>query len=350
MAKAQSPGDAEKKLQELKLSRRGKKGSITKRMQHINKMVEDGGSRRVIRTLITALRTKFDELNDVCTQIAASTEEVDEINCTEELQASVDLCIVLAEDDLEARRDDPPSTGSVASAWVANCTSRMFDGEAASEGSMSSDEARSEMPDDDQHRESQLQGMDHFVSQTNQFSTGREQVQDTRTTLHGTGIGNKAVGEGTKSGITAEEDVQSGRTLTFVNPPKSRTVSELFNSNTRPTNNHSTGTKDDVNKSIKGDSFDTATHGEMASQAGNGDGGTRKRPAQGPMAFKAERPDWIKRRVQSEAKKLSAQTVRESNFLNTQPTSQPLGTGAIPHPPANKYFSDPPFSGCSEVG
>ena len=133
MARKGDSCEMERTLARLKNSRTGKKGSITKRMRRIEALVDEGGSRRVIRSLVTALGKVFEELQDVCAQISSLAEEVDENNCIEDIRGQVEECIAVAEDNLEARKDDPDSTGSIASLWVREYESFVGDQDAGTE-------------------------------------------------------------------------------------------------------------------------------------------------------------------------------------------------------------------------
>ena len=105
--------DLESRLKQLKYSRRGKKGPITKRIQQINALVEQSAGRRRIQMLLDALLTVFEELTGVCNLIpSCSGGEDDEFNNLEELRMEVDDCRALVADYLERRREDPPSSDS----------------------------------------------------------------------------------------------------------------------------------------------------------------------------------------------------------------------------------------------
>ena len=43
---------------------------------------------------------------------------MDDLNSLEEIRMEVEMCIAMANDDLEARKDDPPSTEDNTSSWV----------------------------------------------------------------------------------------------------------------------------------------------------------------------------------------------------------------------------------------
>ena len=63
-----------KSLDQLKLSRRGKKAAITKRIAVINRLVSESGSRRKINVLLAALMQVFEETHEVCKRIAVLSE------------------------------------------------------------------------------------------------------------------------------------------------------------------------------------------------------------------------------------------------------------------------------------
>ena len=110
-----------KSLDQLKLSRRGKKGAITKMIVVINRLVSESGSRRKINALLAALMQVFEETQQVCERIAVLSEETDELNCLEEVRANIDECVADAKDYLEERADDPASISSFTSSWVRKC-------------------------------------------------------------------------------------------------------------------------------------------------------------------------------------------------------------------------------------
>jgi len=106
------------KLKKLRFLRRGKKASITKRINMLNSMVSEGGSRRIISSLVDKLRVVFEETQVVCDQIAGMSEEMDELNCLEALRITMDMCVAFAIDYLQEHKDDPPSMSSFTSSWV----------------------------------------------------------------------------------------------------------------------------------------------------------------------------------------------------------------------------------------
>ena len=108
----------QKRLAILRRSRTGKKGSITKRIKKLEKVVSEAGSKRVIRALSSGLEAVFAELLQVCDEITRLSSEVDPLNCIEEIRTDVEICIVEARDHLEARQDEPNSSQSYTSSWV----------------------------------------------------------------------------------------------------------------------------------------------------------------------------------------------------------------------------------------
>ena len=110
--------DVEKSLARLKLSRRGKKAAITKRVQRIEKYIVESGSRKLISKLFSDLTKVFSGLEGVCKEILDISENVDENNCLENYRIEVEECRAIVEDCLESRKDEPPSSsGSVISSW-----------------------------------------------------------------------------------------------------------------------------------------------------------------------------------------------------------------------------------------
>ena len=118
MAETRSDKELEKHLKTLKGQRTWKKGAITKRIKKLESLVNDRGRRSLIRAGIVGLQTVFDELNQVCAGIASMTEEVDDLNCLEEIRLNVEMCVAMAKEDLKMRKDDPPSTEDNTSSWV----------------------------------------------------------------------------------------------------------------------------------------------------------------------------------------------------------------------------------------
>ena len=96
-------------------SRRGKKSSITKRINHIDLIVADGGSRTQLVYLIDALTT----VQTVCDELATLDPDAD-VEYVDKENLRIDSCVGEAKAYLECRRDDPLSTGSLCEEWVQN--------------------------------------------------------------------------------------------------------------------------------------------------------------------------------------------------------------------------------------
>ena len=118
--------EARRKLTKLKRSRTGKKGAITKRIAQLNGMAEAGGmSRRQMRYMMEKLIEVYSELEKVCdeiTDISELFEEIDDLNCIEDVRMNVDTCVALVTEHIESRQDELSSSfGSVRTlSWVAN--------------------------------------------------------------------------------------------------------------------------------------------------------------------------------------------------------------------------------------
>ena len=110
----------EKRFEKLKFMRRGKKGAITKRIEKLEKLVEENGSRRIAKGLLKALQVVFEELQKVCNEISFISDEIDEFNCLETIRMNVDESAENVLNYLEERKDDPASSGtlSLTGSWV----------------------------------------------------------------------------------------------------------------------------------------------------------------------------------------------------------------------------------------
>ena len=85
-------------------SRRGKKGSITKRIAQINRIVEDGGSRSQTTFLIDALVKVQQALQALCEELVSLDPDTDSEWLDEE-NLRIDTCIGEAKDYLKRRKD-----------------------------------------------------------------------------------------------------------------------------------------------------------------------------------------------------------------------------------------------------
>ena len=106
-------------LKKLKWSRRGKKSAITKRLDILDRMISEGGSRRIISALLDKMQKSLEELQQVCDQISSYTDSVDEDNCLETVRINVDTCVAFAMEYLEERKNDESTvTSSTTSSWI----------------------------------------------------------------------------------------------------------------------------------------------------------------------------------------------------------------------------------------
>ena len=107
----------EVKVTKLKNSCSGKKGSITRRIDELNRLVSESGSRTRIKFLheamlevYRALKVSFNKLSEL-----VDTPEYDWL---ESIDASVGVCTAEVSEYIESRRDDPSSTSSLTDSWV----------------------------------------------------------------------------------------------------------------------------------------------------------------------------------------------------------------------------------------
>ena len=98
--------DTVRRLKKLKGSRTGKKGSITKRINQLEKFVEEKQGRRATQLLVGALETVYRELEEVCEEISNLDEEYDPNNDIEDVRFQVETCVAIVTQHLEARKED----------------------------------------------------------------------------------------------------------------------------------------------------------------------------------------------------------------------------------------------------
>ena len=153
-------------LVQLKYARRGKKAAVTNRIKDLERIMSEGGRRTVVRLLRDGLLTVFGELYEVCMKISAFGEE-DEYNCLEGVRTKVDACAAVVEDYLEARKDQPPSEGSVTSSYMKDYTRKWLRETQSGNGSGSgSDGSASRIGSQSPARSQEgvhLPGMDDFL-------------------------------------------------------------------------------------------------------------------------------------------------------------------------------------------
>ena len=111
--------DMARRLKKLKASRTGKKGSITKRMNQLERFVSERNGRRATQLLVGALQTVYQELVEVCEEISTLDGEDDPNNDIEDVLFEVESCVAMVVEYLEARREEPRTeSSSVALSWV----------------------------------------------------------------------------------------------------------------------------------------------------------------------------------------------------------------------------------------
>ena len=101
-----------RKLKKLKASRTGKKGSITKRINQLERFVSEKNGRRATQLLVGALQTVFQELVEVCEEISTLDGEDDPNNEIEDVRFEVESCVAMVVEYLEARREEPRTENS----------------------------------------------------------------------------------------------------------------------------------------------------------------------------------------------------------------------------------------------
>ena len=107
----------ERRLKTLKLSRRGKKISITARVKQLGELVEKKEKKRMITYLMDCLHTVFSELEQVCVDISNLTPEdaEDEYNDIEDVRIKVETCTAMVAAHLDSRADEEVSVSSLTS-------------------------------------------------------------------------------------------------------------------------------------------------------------------------------------------------------------------------------------------
>ena len=117
---AEASDEKDKKIHNLKNLRRGKKASITRRINRIHRIVSDSGSRTKVSGLLELLlecleKTRQD--NDAILQL--NNHDQDDVEWFQEVLESVDECRVEVAEYLAARQDDDPSPdASETASWV----------------------------------------------------------------------------------------------------------------------------------------------------------------------------------------------------------------------------------------
>ena len=106
-----------RRYDQLMASRRGKKGSITTRIQVITRIICESGSRSQLQFLMDALLDVRTALQKVCDELYTLSDDVDSEWMDEE-NLRVDMCVSDVKAYLDRRKDDPPSAGSLTDSWV----------------------------------------------------------------------------------------------------------------------------------------------------------------------------------------------------------------------------------------
>ena len=107
----------DKRILQLKRIRSGKKGSITKRITQLDRLVSEGGSRTQISYLLEALLVVQKAIQAIHEELL-SLESDPETDWIEVENHRIDTCVSEAKAYLEAREGEPASTASLAASWV----------------------------------------------------------------------------------------------------------------------------------------------------------------------------------------------------------------------------------------
>ena len=117
-AKAPNKEFLQQRIEKLKRQRAGKKGSITKRIAQLTRLVSEYGSRTKIKYLLEALHSVHEATKTVCEEISSLTDSAD-AGWIEEVNLTVDTCTAEVHEYLEARKDDASSESrSSTESWV----------------------------------------------------------------------------------------------------------------------------------------------------------------------------------------------------------------------------------------
>ena len=107
----------ERQIRKLKRSCAGKKGSITKRIEQLSRLMNEGGSRTKITFLKSALVEVLEAIKSSFEELLAISEDTDTA-WIEEVTFNADTCIAEVEDYIDARKDDSASSTSLTESWV----------------------------------------------------------------------------------------------------------------------------------------------------------------------------------------------------------------------------------------
>ncbi len=111
--------EVKEKLASLKRSRAGKKGSITKRVEQLKRIVSEGGSRTRLRYLLSCLLEVQKAVKLISSEILQlSGNDQADIAWLEDVNFTVDDCASEVHGYFEARKDDPESDPSMTESWA----------------------------------------------------------------------------------------------------------------------------------------------------------------------------------------------------------------------------------------
>ena len=117
MAEGRCPKEFERELKTLINQRTRKKGNITTRIKTLEELMDAGGSRRAMATVMQGLLKVWDELQQVCDEISDMTDEINELNNLDTIRVRVEVCVATTTEHLDGRAHEPASTET--SSWVA---------------------------------------------------------------------------------------------------------------------------------------------------------------------------------------------------------------------------------------
>ena len=107
----------DQQIAKLKRLRAGKKGSITKRIDQLSKLISECGSRTKIKYLLTALLEVQKAAKKLCNELSCLVEEPD-VEWMEEVDHTVDTCVSEVQEYIDSRRDDAASSASITGSWI----------------------------------------------------------------------------------------------------------------------------------------------------------------------------------------------------------------------------------------
>ena len=115
-AAEQEEAGMERRLRNLKNSRRAKIGLITKRIKRLEQLLEVNTGKTRLKLLAEALGAVFEELQNVCEEISDLSwylGDVDDLYDIEDIRFTVEDCLASVSDHLEARVEETVSGSSL---------------------------------------------------------------------------------------------------------------------------------------------------------------------------------------------------------------------------------------------